>query len=140
MRDRELHLGSGYGFGIFVGGRFCGEVTLSSIQRGPFQSAYIGYWIDQYMAGQGLVPEAVVMVLHFAFEAITLHRIEIAIIPRNAPSIRVVDKLGLRFEGVAKSFLEIDGQWEDHARYAITLDEWYERRHDLLGYWLDRTP
>jgi [ribosomal protein S5]-alanine N-acetyltransferase len=139
IRERERQLGSGYGFGIFAAGRFAGEVTLSSIQRGPFQSAFIGYWIDQAVAGQGLVPEAVVMTLHFAFEAINLHRVEISIIPRNSASRRVVEKLQIRMEGVAERFLEIDGEWEDHARYAMTAEEWAVRRQDLLWNWLGRT-
>ena len=80
MRERERQLGTGYGFGIFVGERFGGEITLSSIQRGPFQQAFIGYWVDQQLAGQGLVPEAVVLVLQFAFEVLLLHRVEIAIV------------------------------------------------------------
>jgi ribosomal-protein-alanine N-acetyltransferase len=138
IRERERQLGTGYGFGIFVDGRFAGEVTLSSIQRGPFQSAFIGYWIDRELAGQGLVPEAVVIALHFAFEAINLHRVEISIIPRNHASCRVVEKLGLRLEGIAERFLEIDGTWEDHARYAITVEEWTDRRRELLGTWLGR--
>jgi ribosomal-protein-alanine N-acetyltransferase len=138
IRERERQLGTGYGFGIFVGGRFAGEVTLSSIQRGPFQSGYIGYWVDRDMAGQGIVPEAVVMTLHFAFEAIVLHRVEISIIPRNRSSRRVVDKLGLRMEGIAERFLEIDGVWEDHVRYAMTSEEWTQRRRELLWTWLGR--
>ena len=138
IRERERQLGTGFGFGIFVGGRFVGEITLSSIQRGPFQSGFIGYWIDEAMAGQGYVPEAVVMVLHFAFEALGLHRVEISIIPRNAASLRVVEKLGLRMEGVAERFLEIDGAWEDHARFAMTTEEWEARKRDLLWIWLGR--
>lgn len=138
IRERERQLGSGYGFGIFVGGRFCGEITLSSIQRGPFQSASIGYWIDEAEAGHGYVPEGVVMVLHFAFEAIDLHRVEISIIPRNRSSLRVVEKLGIRREGVAERFLEIDGKWEDHVRFAMTSEEWMTRRGELLGRWLGR--
>ncbi|MDA8357202.1 MAG: GNAT family protein [Actinomycetota bacterium] len=138
IRDRERQMGTGFGFGIFDQGRFAGEVTLSSIQRGPFQSGFVGYWIDREMAGQGLVPEAVVMVLHFAFEAVYLHRAEISIIPRNRPSLRVVEKLGLRMEGVAERFLEINGQWEDHARFAITAEEWVVRRRELLWTWLGR--
>lgn len=129
-------MGSGYGFGIFAGERFIGEVTLSSIQRGPFQNGFIGYWIDRDMAGQSLVPEAVVVTLRFAFETIGLHRVEISIIPRNGASVRVVEKLGLRFEGIAERFLEIDGAWEDHARYAITQEEWEARRNEILGIWL----
>ena len=131
IRERERHLGTGYGFGIFVG-----EVTLSSIQRGPFQSAFIGYWIDEAMAGQGLVPEAVVVTLRFAFEAISLHRVEISIIPRNLPSRRVVEKLGIRDEGIALRFLEIDGVWEDHVRYAITAEEWADRERELVSGWI----
>ncbi len=124
MRERERQLGSGFGFGIFFEGRFCGEITLSSIQRGPFQNGSIGYWIDEEMAGAGLIPEAVVVVLQFAFETLRLHRIEVAIIPRNMPSRRVVEKLGLRNEGVALGYLEINGEWEDHVRYAMTAEEW----------------
>jgi [ribosomal protein S5]-alanine N-acetyltransferase len=137
IRERERHLGSGYGFGIFVGERFAGEVTLSSIQRGPFQSAFIGYWIDESMAGRGFVPEAVVVTLRFAFEAISLHRVEISIIPRNHASRRVVEKLGIREEGIADRFLEIDGVWEDHIRYAMTSEEWSEREAELVEEWLE---
>lgn len=138
IRERERQLGTGYGFGIFVDDRFAGEVTLSSVQRGPFQSGIVGYWIDRDVAGHGYVPEAVVMTLHFAFEAIMLHRVEISIIPRNRASLRVVEKLGLRMEGVAERFLEIDGEWEDHARFAMTAEEWEVRRRDLLWVWLGR--
>ncbi len=139
-RERERQLGGGYGFGIFVEGRLVGEVTLSSIQRGPFQNGFIGYWVDRAEAGQGFAPEAVVVVLQFAFEELGLHRVEIAIVPRNAPSLRVVEKLGLRREGVAVRYLEIDGRWEDHARYAITVEEWVQRRAELLQAWLKRVP
>ncbi len=138
MRERERQLGTGYGFGIFVGDRFGGEITLSSIQRGPFQQAFIGYWVDQQLAGQGLVPESVVLVLQFAFEVLSLHRVEIAIVPRNHASRRVVEKLGVRSEGVALGYLEIDGVWEDHVRYAMTSEEWQVRRGTLVGQWLRR--
>lgn len=137
IRERERHLGTGYGFGIFVGERFAGEVTLSSIQRGPFQSGVIGYWVDEDLAGRGLIPEAVVVTLRFAFEAISLHRVEIAIIPRNTASRRVVEKLGIREEGTALRLLEIDGQWEDHVRYGITAEEWAVRERELIGEWLE---
>jgi len=65
-----------------------------------------------------------------------LHRVEISIIPRNSASRRVVEKLGIREEGVALRFLEIDGVWEDHVRYAITAEEWLERRDELLAQWV----
>jgi [ribosomal protein S5]-alanine N-acetyltransferase len=135
-RERERQMGTGYGFGIFTDGRLVGEITLSSIQRGPFQNAFVGYWIDEAVAGRGFAPEATVAVLRFAFEDLVLHRIEIAIVPRNRASRRVVEKLKLREEGVALRYLEIDGRWEDHVRYAVTSEEWAERRAELLGAWI----
>ena len=96
----------------------------------------MGYWIDQRWAGQGLMPEAVVVLARFAFEEQRLHRIQISIIPRNRSSRRVVEKLGLRNEGVALRYLEINGAWEDHVRYALTSEEWEVRRDELSAAWL----
>ena len=136
-RDRERQLGAGFGFGIFVGPRFCGEINVNGVQRGPFQNAYVGYWVDVSCAGQGLAPEAVVVVARHAFEELGLHRLQIAIIPRNTASRRVVEKLAIRDEGVAVRYLEINGVWEDHIRFAITLEEWRDRRAELLADWID---
>jgi ribosomal-protein-alanine N-acetyltransferase len=135
-RERERQLGTGYGFGVFVGDRFGGEVNVSSVQRGPFQSAYIGYWVDEALAGHGYTPEAVVCVCRYAFDDLGLHRLQISIIPRNRSSRRVVEKLSIRDEGVAQRYLEIDGVWEDHVRYAITSEEWQERRDELVTAWI----
>jgi len=139
-RDRERQLGSGYGFGIFVQGRFAGEINISSIQRGPFQNAYVGYWIDQAQAGHSYVAEAGVLVFKFGFEELGLHRLQVAIIPRNARSHRVADKLRLRNEGTALRYLEINGVWEDHVRYAITAEEWWEKRDEYIREWLSQPP
>ena len=136
MRERERQLGTAYGFGIFIGGQFAGEITLSSIFRGPLQSALIGYWVDESQAGHGYVPEAVVTLLQYSFETLHLHRIEINIIPRNNASLRVVEKLNLRYEGVAERYLEIDGAWEDHAHFAITAEEWADRAPELVANWI----
>ncbi|MCU0269632.1 MAG: GNAT family N-acetyltransferase [Acidimicrobiales bacterium] len=136
-RARERQLGTGFGFGVFVEGCFAGEINVSSVQRGPFQSAYIGYWIDEALAGNSYVPEALVVVARFCFEELRLHRIQIAIIPRNGASRRVVAKLDIREEGTARRYLEINGVWEDHVRYAITAEEWAERRESLLRAWVD---
>ncbi|HEX9258233.1 MAG TPA: GNAT family protein [Acidimicrobiales bacterium] len=135
-RDRERQLGAGYGFGIFVDGTFAGEVNLNAVQRGAFQSAYVGYWIDEARAGNSYMPESVAVVTRFAFDELHLHRLQIAIIPRNAPSRRVMEKLRLREEGIALRYLEINGEWEDHVRYAITAEEWEERRDELKRDWL----
>ena len=135
-RQRERQLGTGYGYGVFVDGNFGGEINLSSVQRGPFQSAYVGYWVDEKLAGNGYTPEAVVVLLRLVFDELHLHRVQIAIIPRNSASRRVVEKLKVREEGVALRYLEINGDWEDHVRYAITSEEWAERREDFLNEWI----
>ena len=136
-RDRERQMGAGYGFGVFAEGEFAGEMNLSSIQRGPFQNAYVGYWIDEAKAGHSYTPEALVVVCRFAFEELALHRLQISIVPRNKASRRVVDKLAIRDEGIAVRYLEINGTWEDHVRYAITAEEWAERRDQFLADWID---
>jgi ribosomal-protein-alanine N-acetyltransferase len=134
-RTREIQMGSGYGFGMFVDGFFAGEININSVHRGPFQSAYVGYWIDERHAGHNYTPEAVALVLRFAFEQMMLHRIQISIIPRNQASRRVAEKLELRNEGVAERYLEINGVWEDHVRYAITSEEWAVRRDEIMAGW-----
>lgn len=136
-RAREWQLGTGYGFGVFTeDGAFAGELNLSSVQRGPFQNAYVGYWVDEALAGQSYTPEAFVVAARFAFEELNLHRLQVAIIPRNGPSRRVMTKLGLREEGVALRYLEINGIWEDHVRYGFTSEEWTSRKAELEGVWL----
>lgn len=148
-RDRERQLGTGYGFGLFVppsvgettvgpdhATRLAGVVNLSGIQRGPFQSSYLGYWVDEACAGRGFVPEAVALVLRFAFEEADLHRVQVAIIPRNHASRRVVEKLSLREEGLAERYLQIAGVWEDHIRYAMTSEEWADRGETITKEWL----
>jgi ribosomal-protein-alanine N-acetyltransferase len=135
-RQRERQLGTGFGFGIFVDGDLAGEINLTAVQRGPFQSAYVGYWIDEKHAGNGYMPEAVVVLAQLAFDELHLHRIQISIIPRNTASRRVVEKLDIRNEGVAERYLEINGVWEDHIRYAITSEEWEQRREQLTRDWI----
>ena len=121
---------------MFVEGVFVGEINLNSIQRGPFQNAYIGYWIDEAHAGHAYIPEAFVVALRFAFEELHLHRVQAAIVPRNGASRRVVEKLELRDEGTAQRYLEINGVWEDHIRYAITSEDWAERGDELTREWI----
>jgi ribosomal-protein-alanine N-acetyltransferase len=135
--ERQRHFDSAYGYGMFLHeGPFIGEVSLGSVQRGPFQSAFVGYWVDAEHAGQGYVPEGVAVILRHGFEELGLHRIEAAIVPRNVASRRVMDKLGLREEGMAERFLQIRGVWEDHVRYAITIEEWNEHRDEIVGKFL----
>jgi ribosomal-protein-alanine N-acetyltransferase len=123
--------------GVFLhDGTLVGEMNLSGIQRGPFQNAYIGYWIDSAHAGKGLTPEALVLMIRFAFENLGLHRVQVAIVPRNKSSRRVAEKLGLREEGISRGYLQIRGTWEDHVRYAMTVEEWHERAAELSRQFL----
>ncbi len=138
QRDRDRAAGTAFQFGLFVDNQVAGEVNLNNVVRGAMQSGTIGYWIDQRHAGRAYVAEAVVVVLQFAFEQLLLHRVEICIVPRNLRSRRVVEKLKIRDEGLAERYLEINGTWEDHIRYGITVEEWHDRRDELLATWIDR--
>lgn len=144
-RERDRQMGVAFGFGLFVGDdpseplrnqQFAGEVNLNSIVRGAQQCGTIGYWIDEAHAGHRYVAEAVVVLAKFAFEQLLLHRLEICIVPRNRNSHRVMEVLGIREEGIAQGFLEINGVWEDHVRYGFLLDEWEARRGELGARWL----
>lgn len=136
IRDRERNADHAYPFGVFIDQRFAGEVNLNNVTRGALQTATVGYWIDQALAGHGYIAEAVVVLTRFAFEQLSLHRLEICIVPRNANSRRVMEKLRYRNEGIAERFLEINGTWEDHVRYAITAEEWAVRQDELVRTWI----
>lgn len=135
-RERERSADHAHPFGVFVDQALAGEVNLNNVTRGALQSATVGYWIDEARAGRGYIAESVAVVLRFAFEQLGLHRVEICIVPRNTNSRRVVDKLGLRNEGIAERYLEINGTWEDHIRYAITAEEWESRAAELTATWM----
>jgi len=107
-------------------GELVGQVTVGGITWGSLRSAYIGYWIDQHVAGRGITPTGVAMAMDYCFEDLKLHRIEINIRPENAASLRVVDKLGLRLEGDRTSYLHIDGQWRDHLVYVAMAGDFPE--------------
>jgi ribosomal-protein-alanine N-acetyltransferase len=138
QRDRDRAAGTAYQFGLFIDQQIAGEVNLNNVIRGALQSGTIGYWIDQRHAGHAYVAEAVVLVMQFAFEQLMLHRLEICIVPRNERSRSVMDKLAIRDEGTAERFLEINGAWEDHVRYGITVEEWVRRRDEFVATWIQK--
>ncbi len=130
--ERQRQFDTAYGFGLFLrDDTLIGEVSLGSVLRGPFQSGFIGYWIGSEHAGRGYIPEGVALIVRYGFEELGLHRMEAVIVPRNERSRRVVEKLGFREEGTAARFLQIQGVWEDHLRYAITREEWDARHEEL---------
>lgn len=103
--------------------RLVGQLTIGGIVKGSLRSAHAGYWVDREQAGQGIVPTALAMGIDHCFWSLKLHRVEINIRPENGASRRVVEKLGLRYEGLRSQYLHINGQWRDHLSFAITVDE-----------------
>jgi len=98
--------------------RLLGAVTLDNIRRGPVQAGTIGYWIGAPFARRGYMKEAVLAVVHYAFTTLDLSRIESACLPENTPSRGVLEKCGFKYEGVAQSYLQINGRWRNHVLYA----------------------
>lgn len=129
----EAREGRSLPFALIVGGVFAGQVTVGGIARGSLLGAYIGYWLDERFAGRGIMPTAVAMATDHCFGEVGLHRIEINVRPENAASLRVVDKLGFRPEGMRERYLHIDGDWRDHLTFALRTEEVPE---GLLRRWL----
>lgn len=100
-----------------------GQLTVSGITYGSARWASLGYWIDEVYAGRGIVPTAVAMAADHCWFTLGLHRIEVAIRPENAASLRVVEKLGFRYEGDRPRYLHIDGDWRDHRVFALNVEE-----------------
>lgn len=136
-KDEAAREGTGYSWAIALPQLhharppLIGQVSVSGVQYGAARTASIGYWIDGSHAGFGLMPEACALVVDHCFDDLQLHRLEINIRPENAPSLRVVEKLGFRDEGVRKAFLHIDGAWRDHRTFALN-------REELSGTMLER--
>ena len=105
-------------------GAIIGAVSLNEIVRGSFQSATMGYWIGREFARQGLMSEAVDLMIRHAFTSLRLHRVEANIIPRNKPSIALARTCGLHYEGTARYYLQIGGKWEDHEHWSVTIETW----------------
>ena len=111
---RQLRAGTGLPCVVLYDGRIVGQLSVSEISGGALQSSQIGYWISQHVAGRGITTTAVGLVIDHLFSVLGLHRVEICIRPENAPSLRVVEKLGLRYEGRRSAYIHIDGAWRDH--------------------------
>lgn len=114
--------GRRYVLGIFAPA-LVGRVALNEVVRGVFGNAYLGYFVDEAVNGRGHATEAVREAVRFAFGEAGLQRVQAAVVPRNAASVRVLEKAGFRQEGYAERYLRINGVWEDHRIFAITREE-----------------
>jgi ribosomal-protein-alanine N-acetyltransferase len=100
-----------------------GGLTLANIRRGVAQAGSIGYWVGAPFARKGYMTAAVRALIPFCFRTLRLHRLEAACIPNNTASIGLLEKTGFTREGYARSYLCINGIWQDHLLYARLADD-----------------
>ena len=123
LLDKQGKSGSQLPWAVEYNGELAGQITVAAISYGALYSATIGYWVSQALAGRGITPTAVALATDYCFWALGLHRMEINICTNNGPSLRVVEKLGFRDEGLRVKYLHINGQWEDHRAFAILSED-----------------
>lgn len=104
-------------------GEIVGQLNVANMLYGSVSSGTIGYWISKKVAGNNITTTAVALVTDYLFQIANLHRVEIDIRPENIPSLRVVEKLGFRYEGFRKAFIHIDGDWRDHYSFALVRED-----------------
>ena len=126
--------GTGLPFLVEYNGELAGQLNVSSIAYGSLSSAAIGYWVAERFAGKSITPTAVALAADYCFFQVGLHRIEICIRPENGASLRVVEKLGFRYEGLRRRYIHINGDWRDHFCFALVSDE---LPVGVLRRWLD---
>lgn len=122
---REMRDDNGYAFFLCRAdaNTLIGGITLSNVRRGVSQSCSIGYWVGAPYANQGYMTKGVSAVASFVFDNLRLHRLEAACLPTNVASIRVLEKVGFKREGLARRYLKINGYWQDHFLYALLDDD-----------------
>ncbi|MCX8529219.1 MAG: GNAT family protein [Rhodoluna sp.] len=120
---RQLDNQTGLPFVIEHQGQVVGQLNVANILYGSVSNAVIGYWVDPEVAGKGITPTAVALATDYLFNVVGLHRVEIDIRPENVASLRVVEKLGFRYEGLKERYIHINGAWRDHYVFALTHEE-----------------
>lgn len=125
--NRQARAGRMLPWGVWCddgeGPRLAGQLTVSGITYGSACWAQAGYWIDRRWAGRGVIPTALALATDHCFRELRLHRMEVAIRPENVNSLRVVEKLGFRYEGRRPAYLHVDGAWRDHDVFALHAEE-----------------
>lgn len=119
----QFRSGHGVPFVMEYRGDFAGQLNVSGMSYGSLSSASLGYWVAERFAGLGVTPTAVALATDHVFFSLGLHRMEICIRPENTASLRVVEKLGFRYEGLRRRYIHIDGDWRDHFCFALTVEE-----------------
>jgi len=130
---KQAETESGLPFLIELDGEVVGQLNVANILYGSLSNAVIGYWVVPEVAGLGVTPTAVALVSDYLLNVIGLHRVEIDIRPENLASLRVVEKLGFRYEGLKERYIHINGAWRDHYVFALTQEE---VPNGVLNRWL----
>ena len=120
---RQLDDQSGMPFVIEVQGQLQGQLNVANVMYGSVSSAVLGYWISPSVAGRSIMPTSVALVTDYLMDQVGLHRVEINIRPENVASLRVIQKLGFRYEGLKQRYIHINGDWRDHYVFALTKEE-----------------
>lgn len=112
------------GFFLREGGRLAGVVNINNIVMGALRSGYLGYYAFTGGEGRGRMTAGLRLVIDRAFGELGLHRVEANIQPENLRSTALVRRLGFTKEGFSPRYLRIAGEWRDHERWAITVEDW----------------
>jgi ribosomal-protein-alanine N-acetyltransferase len=123
--QKEARLDSAYAFLVFrqMDNALVGGCTLSNVRRGVTQCCALGYWVGERFSRQGHMFDAVRALIPFIFRTLGLHRIEAACLQENEASKYLLVKAGFRQEGLARRYLQINGEWQDHVLFALLADE-----------------
>jgi ribosomal-protein-alanine N-acetyltransferase len=97
------------------------------------QEGELGYALDRAYWGQGYMPEAATTMLAFGFQQLHLHRIFGTCHPANHASIRVLEKIGMSYEGCLRENRWCKGVWRSTNVYAILEHEWRARMIDRVN-------
>jgi ribosomal-protein-alanine N-acetyltransferase len=126
LQERVFRSGAAIALLAFrkTSGELIGGVTLSDIRQFASRSATIGYWIGEPHLRKGYGAASVKLVLDYGLCELRLNRIEAACQPGNLASRRLLEKLRFREEGLARDFLFINGEWRDHALFAVTARDY----------------
>ena len=125
--------GQGVPFVMESEGQVVGQLNVWGMARGSLSSTTLGYWVSKKAAGRGVTPTSVALATDVCFGELGLHRMEICIRPENSASLRVVQKLGFRYEGLRRRYIHIDGDWRDHYAFALVREEVPE---GVLARWI----
>ena len=148
LAAEEAGIGVPLGIRLLAEGesRLVGRLTLSGITRGAFQSASLGYWVDEAETGRGIATHAVHLAVALAFGGLGLHRLQAEVQVGNDVSARVLERCGFTEYGLAPDYLRLGDGWADCRLFQLVHDRWTpsggsaagEARADAAGGAADR--